>query len=112
MLAVPAEQIRLEIDDAQFAVGGRNRNHFRSGEAFERAALVGLNVRGRWREDRLPRPHDATERDDVRARAVEREIHVGLLAEVRFEARDRAGGPRIVAVADGVARRSRRESLA
>ena len=108
---MPGQQIRLDVGRSQLAVGGGDRNDLRSAKSLQRAAFVGLKVRGRRSEHGLPRAQQRGESGNVRTGSVEREIYVGLGAEKVLEARDRARGPRIVAVTNRISVVGRNDGL-
>src|SRR5581483_4477177 len=94
---------RLQQLDRELSVFAFDRQNFAAGETFQGSAFVRLQMRGRRADDRLVRLRQATERDDVGARAVKREIHVCGITENLAKARTRSLRIRIASVADGIA---------
>ena len=95
----------------ELAVGGVDRQQLDAADPLGRTALVGVDVRGRRRDDGTPAREHGLEADDVRAGAVEDGEHGDVAAEVTSEDLVQATGVVVLAVRDLVAAVGRREGV-
>jgi len=95
-------RVRLQILDAQFAVGGNDGENLASGEALERTAFIRLQMCRCGGYDRFVRLEQATQRHDVRTRSVESKVRIGARAEDFAKTLDRIASVRIVSVRGGI----------
>jgi hypothetical protein len=98
MDVVSATQIRFDVAGTKLAVAGGDRDDFRSAKSFERAALVGLQMRRCGREHGFPGLQQRAKRRHVRTGAVKRKIDIRVVAEMLSQASDSARRPGIGAV--------------
>ena len=103
VLVAPAPRLAGNQLRRELAVRGRHREQLDAGHPLGGAGLVGVDVRGRRRDDGAPARQHAGQRDDVRTRAVEDGERLGVLAEVLADHLLQAGGVPVLPVRDLVA---------
>jgi len=89
---------RFHVSGTELPVRRRDPDDLAAGEPLGGAALVGGDVGGRGRDDAIAVAQERGQRRHVGAGAVEDEEDVGMLADVRPDRADPAGGPRVVTV--------------